>query len=271
VPTGSEVQLMLTATASPASSKRWGRWNDDDHRRFPSRDVRLHTDLHAAADKRLVILHEQGHTEAQLYGRDESVYGGLNAFFLLMDKPEVYGLPNAANAKLPSRNDLGGYLGTLAAAAAALLGGLIAFRRRREAGPGMPSAERQEETEATPVGKSEDGAGREFHAAARWRWYFLACFFLAGLAGGCYTLGRVPRLWGGAEYEQVGRVCFLLTLPLVIVCPILLTLDLGRPVRFWHMMADTGVEGPGLNFRYWSPMSLLKTAWSISGVAHRAG
>jgi formate dehydrogenase iron-sulfur subunit len=61
--------------------------------------------------------------------------------YLLMDKPEVYGLPNAANAKLPSRNNLGGYLGTLVAAAAALVGGLVAFRRRREGAPGDAPAE----------------------------------------------------------------------------------------------------------------------------------
>jgi formate dehydrogenase iron-sulfur subunit len=108
-------------------------------------------DLQAAADKRLATLHEQGHTEAQLYGRDESVYGGLNAFFLLMDQPEVYGLPNAANAKLPSRNDLTGYLGTLVAAAAALVGGLVAFRRRREGGHGEAPEHRAAERTAAPA------------------------------------------------------------------------------------------------------------------------
>jgi formate-dependent nitrite reductase membrane component NrfD len=96
-----------------------------------------------------------------------------------------------------------------------------------------------------------------------WRWYILAYFVLAGLAGGCYTLGTMLRLWGGREYESAARLCFLLTLPLVVACPILLTLDLGQPLRFWHMMVDTGVEGPGLNFRYWSPMSL--GVWGLAG------
>jgi formate dehydrogenase iron-sulfur subunit len=58
------------------------------------------------------------------------VYGGLNAFFLLMDKPETYGLPNADNAKLPSRNDVGGYVGALVTAVLAVIGGLVALRRR---------------------------------------------------------------------------------------------------------------------------------------------
>lgn len=99
-----------------------------------------------------------------------------------------------------------------------------------------------------------------------WRWYILAYFFLAGLAGGCYTLGTVLRLSGRGEYESTARLCFLLTLPLLILCPVLLTLDLGQPLRFWHMLVDTGVEGPGLNFHYWSPMSLGVWGLAVFGV-----
>jgi len=88
------------------------------------------SELQQAADVRLATLHSQGATQAQLYGRDETVYGGLNAFFLLMDKPETYGLPSAPNAKLPSRNNIGGYAGAVLTAALAVVGGLIAFRRR---------------------------------------------------------------------------------------------------------------------------------------------
>jgi formate-dependent nitrite reductase membrane component NrfD len=95
-----------------------------------------------------------------------------------------------------------------------------------------------------------------FTQPPEWRWYILAYFFLAGLAGGCYALGTMLRLSGRREDEPAARLCFLLTLPLVLICPVLLTLDLGQPLRFWHMMVDTGVGGPGLNFRYWSPMSL---------------
>src|SRR5437660_5808063 len=50
--------------------------------------------LHQLADARLAALQKQGYSKAQLYGRDDKVYGGLNAFFLLMDEPEVYNLPN---------------------------------------------------------------------------------------------------------------------------------------------------------------------------------
>jgi formate-dependent nitrite reductase membrane component NrfD len=89
-----------------------------------------------------------------------------------------------------------------------------------------------------------------------WRWYILGYFFLAGLAGGSYTLGTLMRLAGRPSDESAARLCFLVAFPLALLCPILLTIDLGQPLRFWHMLVDTGVAGPALNFKYWSPMSL---------------
>src|SRR5689334_19089263 len=91
-------------------------------------------DLHKAADDRLANIQKAGYTSAQLYGRDASVYGGLNAFFLLMDKPETYGLPNKDNATLPSRNNLPGYLGGAVTAVAGLVAGVLAFRSQRMSG-----------------------------------------------------------------------------------------------------------------------------------------
>jgi formate dehydrogenase iron-sulfur subunit len=88
-------------------------------------------ELQQRADQRLGDLHAQGVAEANLYGRDQAVYGGLNAFFLLMDKPEAYKLPNAANAVLPGRNNPGGYLAGAVTAVLGVLGGLIALRRRQ--------------------------------------------------------------------------------------------------------------------------------------------
>jgi len=102
-------------------------------------------ELRERAQKRLTDLHAQGVAEAQLYGADDQVYGGLNAFFLLMDEPEKYQLPNAANAVLPSRNNARGYLATLVTAALGVLGGLIALRKRREKAPAAPSATGGEE------------------------------------------------------------------------------------------------------------------------------
>ena len=53
-------------------------------------------ELKTKARKRVEELHERGMEEAYLYGVDEINQpgtGGLNAFFLLTDEPEVYNLP----------------------------------------------------------------------------------------------------------------------------------------------------------------------------------
>jgi formate-dependent nitrite reductase membrane component NrfD len=44
---------------------------------------------------------------------------------------------------------------------------------------------------------------------------------------------------------------------------VLLTIDLGQPTRFWHMLIDSA--NFGLNFKYWSPMSL--GVWLLSAFA----
>jgi formate dehydrogenase iron-sulfur subunit len=51
-------------------------------------------ELRARAEERLAKMHEAGASEARLYGADDDDgVGGFGAFFLLLDEPEVYGLP----------------------------------------------------------------------------------------------------------------------------------------------------------------------------------
>jgi len=51
-------------------------------------------ELRERAARRVETLHAQGVTEARLYGEDPNDgVGGDGAFFLLLDRPEVYGLP----------------------------------------------------------------------------------------------------------------------------------------------------------------------------------
>jgi formate dehydrogenase iron-sulfur subunit len=53
-----------------------------------------HDDLVAQARERVAELHAQGRTEARLYGANEhDGVGGTGSVFLLLDEPEVYGLP----------------------------------------------------------------------------------------------------------------------------------------------------------------------------------
>jgi formate-dependent nitrite reductase membrane component NrfD len=98
-----------------------------------------------------------------------------------------------------------------------------------------------------------------FVRAPNWEWYILAYFFLAGLAGGSYAIGAMLRLFGQPRDEPAARLAFYISFPAVLICPLLLTLDLGQPIRFWHMLVDSRTGFPV--FRYWSPMSL--GAWAL--------
>jgi len=89
-----------------------------------------------------------------------------------------------------------------------------------------------------------------------WEWYIIGYFFLAGLAGGSYVIATMLRLWGSPRDERTARLGMLVAFPLVVVGAILLTVDLGQPLRFWHMLIDTTPGHGGLNFKYWSPISL---------------
>jgi formate dehydrogenase iron-sulfur subunit len=83
--------------------------------------------LKAQARKRLGTLHERGVKEARLYGVDDNILeGGLNSFFLLLDEPEVYNLPQ--NPRRPSNNVVPASLWTILAAAVLGLFGILFFR-----------------------------------------------------------------------------------------------------------------------------------------------
>jgi formate-dependent nitrite reductase membrane component NrfD len=103
-----------------------------------------------------------------------------------------------------------------------------------------------------------------FAAPPQWEWYIVWYFFLGGIAGGVYALGAILRLLGDQRDAPVARIAFLLSLPVLALCPILLTLDLGRPLRFWHMLIDSRTFV--LNFKYWSPMSVGVWVLLIFGV-----
>ena len=97
----------------------------------PTTSIRFgdHEDMVDAARTRVSQLHDQGFTEARLYGANEDDgVGGTGSIFLLLDEPEVYGLPPdplCATSRLPEMFRTAGYagLGMLGAAAVAFLGG----------------------------------------------------------------------------------------------------------------------------------------------------
>ena len=85
-------------------------------------------ELRTRAQQRVEQLRQAGETRASLYGADEQMLGGLNAFFLLVDEPEVYRLPRSPG--MPTRNLGPGTVYAVLGAIGIGIAGIVTFRER---------------------------------------------------------------------------------------------------------------------------------------------
>lgn len=85
-----------------------------------------------------------------------------------------------------------------------------------------------------------------------WGMLIVVYFFLGGIAGGSYFTAAIADTFGGPRDRQVVRIGYWLSLPLVLICGILLIADLGVPARFLNML---------FTFKFWDPMSI--GAWML--------
>jgi formate dehydrogenase iron-sulfur subunit len=97
----------------------------------PTDSIRFGTirELKEMAETRVRQLHQLGESRAHLYGADDKFLGGLNSFYLLVDQPEVYGLPSSP--KVPTRNLIPASLFSTAGALVLGLLGMVGLRKRR--------------------------------------------------------------------------------------------------------------------------------------------
>jgi formate-dependent nitrite reductase membrane component NrfD len=102
---------------------------------------------------------------------------------------------------------------------------------------------------------------QHFAGAPGWTWYILFYFFFAGLSGGSYVIASLLRLRGEPADEPAARIGYYASFAALLPCPVLLILDLGKPLRFWHMLWNTTPDAGGPNFKAWSPMSV--GAWAL--------
>jgi len=98
-----------------------------------------------------------------------------------------------------------------------------------------------------------------FTASPHWRWLIVGYFFLGGLAAGSYFLATSMDLVATGRHRRLVNLGYLIAFPLVCVCGLLLTIDLGRPERFWHMLIQSETFRPMI--KTYSPMSL--GAWAL--------
>jgi formate-dependent nitrite reductase membrane component NrfD len=100
-----------------------------------------------------------------------------------------------------------------------------------------------------------------FAGPPEWTWYILFYFFFAGLSGGSYVIATLFRLRGESSDEAAARLGYYAAFAALLPCPVMLILDLTKPLRFWHMLWNTTPDAAGFNFKYWSPMSV--GAWAL--------
>jgi len=103
-----------------------------------------------------------------------------------------------------------------------------------------------------------------FSAPPDWSWLIVCYFFVGGLAGGSYFLAVLLDFSGRPEDRRLARSGYCISFPCIVLSGILLTLDLNRPDRFWHMLIEPSSLRP--MFKYWSPMSIGSWALFIFGI-----
>jgi formate-dependent nitrite reductase membrane component NrfD len=85
-----------------------------------------------------------------------------------------------------------------------------------------------------------------------WEMMIVLYFFLGGIAGGAYFTAAIADNFGSLRDRRVATVGYLLSLPLVAACGLLLIADLGVPLRFLNMLRV---------FKFSDPMSI--GAWVV--------
>jgi formate-dependent nitrite reductase membrane component NrfD len=98
-----------------------------------------------------------------------------------------------------------------------------------------------------------------FTTSPHWAWYIVGYFFIGGMAGGAFVIAGLLHLFGRAEDRPVIRHGYDVAFVGAVVSGMLLTIDLTRPLRFWHMLIQSNTGAP--MFKAWSPMSV--GAWGL--------
>src|SRR5215213_5427549 len=97
-----------------------------------------------------------------------------------------------------------------------------------------------------------------FTASPHWGWLIIFYFFIGGIAGTAFMLTALLH-WSRRQSPDSGRqamVChgYYMAFIGVLISGFLLTVDLTRPLRFWHMAIENHTGRP--MFKAWEPMSV---------------
>lgn len=93
-----------------------------------------------------------------------------------------------------------------------------------------------------------------FTASPHWTWWIILYFFVGGIAGTAFFLAGMLDLFGRPADRPLGRLGHYTAFAGALVSGFLLSVDLNRPERFWHMLIQSNTGEP--MFKSWVPMSV---------------
>ena len=93
-----------------------------------------------------------------------------------------------------------------------------------------------------------------FTASPHWTWWIIFYFFIGGIAGGAFFLASLLYFFGRPADRPLVRLGYYAAFVGVVLSGFLLTVDLNRPERFWHMLVQSETGLP--MFKSWVPMSV---------------
>jgi protein NrfD len=98
-----------------------------------------------------------------------------------------------------------------------------------------------------------------FTASPHWTWWIIFYFYVGGIAGTAFFLAALLDLFGRPADRPLARLGYYVAFAGALVSGFLLTVDLPRPERFWHMLIESNTGEP--MFKPWVPMSV--GAWGL--------
>lgn len=100
--------------------------------------------------------------------------------------------------------------------------------------------------------------------APHWGWYVVLYFYIGGITAGIYAIACALNALGDPRDREAVSLGYRLAFPGVVLCGILLILDLGQPLRFWHLLFKSH-HFPALIIKPWSPISLGSWILTVFG------
>ena len=93
-----------------------------------------------------------------------------------------------------------------------------------------------------------------FTSSPHWTWWIVFYFFVGGIAGTAFLLAALLDLFGRPADRPLVRLGYYVAFAGALISGFLLTVDLNRPERFWHMLIQSNTGLP--MFKSWVPMSV---------------